>query len=258
MEVSRRQAHHRRRPRHHRPRPLPGRPVGQGRGQPVPRRQAAAVDRDLRPGLVGVRRGAAARLGAAHRPGRSTASSPSTWSRWPTCCASPGPSRPRSTARSTPRNFTAEARRRLRHLSRQRRPQGPQPGDRPRLRRPPLRARQGPREDRVAARLGPRRATSRSGCATPTCRPRSPTSASPATCPTPTHDYLAVFNQNTNISKSDYWQKRTVTSDVQLREDGSAEVEMTDLGLQRLAALRRQPGSTATTAGAAAAPAGTA
>ena len=41
------------------------------------------------------------------------------------------------------------------------------------------------------------------------------------------HDYLAVFNQNTNISKSDYWQKRTVTSDVQLRADGSAEVEMT-------------------------------
>ena len=41
------------------------------------------------------------------------------------------------------------------------------------------------------------------------------------------HDYLAVFNQNTNASKADYWQKRTVTSDVQLREDGSAEVEMT-------------------------------
>ena len=41
------------------------------------------------------------------------------------------------------------------------------------------------------------------------------------------HDYLAVFNQNTNISKSDFWQRRTVTSDVQLREDGSAEVELT-------------------------------
>ncbi len=41
------------------------------------------------------------------------------------------------------------------------------------------------------------------------------------------HDYLAVFNQNTNASKADYWQKRTVTSDVQLRADGSAEVEMT-------------------------------
>ncbi|HEV2798713.1 MAG TPA: DUF4012 domain-containing protein [Nocardioides sp.] len=41
------------------------------------------------------------------------------------------------------------------------------------------------------------------------------------------HDYIAVFNQNTNISKSDFWQRRTVTSDVQLREDGSAEVELT-------------------------------
>lgn len=41
------------------------------------------------------------------------------------------------------------------------------------------------------------------------------------------HDYLAVFNQNTNVSKSDYWQKRTVTSDVRLREDGSARVRLT-------------------------------
>lgn len=41
------------------------------------------------------------------------------------------------------------------------------------------------------------------------------------------HDYLAVFNQNTNASKADYWQRREVTSDVQLREDGSAKVRMT-------------------------------
>jgi hypothetical protein len=41
------------------------------------------------------------------------------------------------------------------------------------------------------------------------------------------NDYVAVFNQNTNISKSDYWQRRSVTSDVQLREDGSAQVRMT-------------------------------
>ncbi|MEO6511423.1 MAG: DUF4012 domain-containing protein [Nocardioides sp.] len=41
------------------------------------------------------------------------------------------------------------------------------------------------------------------------------------------NDYVAVFNQNTNISKSDYWQRRSVTSKVQLREDGSAEVELT-------------------------------
>ena len=41
------------------------------------------------------------------------------------------------------------------------------------------------------------------------------------------NDYIAVFNQNTNISKSDYWQRRTVTSDVELREDGSARVRLT-------------------------------
>ncbi len=41
------------------------------------------------------------------------------------------------------------------------------------------------------------------------------------------HDYIAVFNQNTNASKSDFWQRRAVTSDVQLQEDGSAEVELT-------------------------------
>ncbi|RYB94610.1 DUF4012 domain-containing protein [Nocardioides oleivorans] len=41
------------------------------------------------------------------------------------------------------------------------------------------------------------------------------------------HDYVAVFNQNTNQSKADYWQKRTVASEVTLREDGSAKVRMT-------------------------------
>lgn len=41
------------------------------------------------------------------------------------------------------------------------------------------------------------------------------------------HDYIGVFNQNTNRSKSDYWQRRTVTSDVRLREDGSAAVKLT-------------------------------
>lgn len=40
------------------------------------------------------------------------------------------------------------------------------------------------------------------------------------------HDYLAVFNQNTNVSKSDYWQRRAVTSEVELREDGSAKVRL--------------------------------
>jgi hypothetical protein len=41
------------------------------------------------------------------------------------------------------------------------------------------------------------------------------------------HDYVAVFNQNTNASKSDYWQHRSVTSRVRLREDGSAQVRLT-------------------------------
>ena len=41
------------------------------------------------------------------------------------------------------------------------------------------------------------------------------------------HDYVAVFNQNTNASKSDFWQRRSVSSDVQLRADGSATVRLT-------------------------------
>lgn len=45
--------------------------------------------------------------------------------------------------------------------------------------------------------------------------------------PSTDHDYIGVFNQNTNLSKSDYWQRRTVTSDVRLREDGSARVRLT-------------------------------
>ena len=40
------------------------------------------------------------------------------------------------------------------------------------------------------------------------------------------HDYVAVFNQNTNASKSDFWQRRSVTSNVRLREDGSARVRL--------------------------------
>lgn len=41
------------------------------------------------------------------------------------------------------------------------------------------------------------------------------------------HDYLAVFNQNTNESKADFWQRRTLASEVRLREDGSARVRLT-------------------------------
>ena len=41
------------------------------------------------------------------------------------------------------------------------------------------------------------------------------------------HDYVGVFTQNLNASKSDYWQTRSVASDVQLAADGSAEVTLT-------------------------------
>ena len=40
---------------------------------------------------------------------------------------------------------------------------------------------------------------------------------------TPTGDYLAVGTQNTNGSKADYWQRRSVSLDVSLSEDGSAD-----------------------------------
>jgi hypothetical protein len=40
-------------------------------------------------------------------------------------------------------------------------------------------------------------------------------------------DYLGVFTQNTNASKSDYWQNRHVESDVTLNADGSADVTLT-------------------------------
>ena len=40
------------------------------------------------------------------------------------------------------------------------------------------------------------------------------------------HDYLGVFTQNVVPSKTDYWQSRTVRSDVRLRPDGSARVAL--------------------------------
>ena len=43
--------------------------------------------------------------------------------------------------------------------------------------------------------------------------------------PTP-HDYLGVFTQNINQSKADFWQKRTVSSDVTLQESGQAHVQL--------------------------------
>lgn len=44
---------------------------------------------------------------------------------------------------------------------------------------------------------------------------------------TTTQDYLGVFTQNTNASKVDFWQRRTVASDVTLNADGSADVVTT-------------------------------
>ena len=41
------------------------------------------------------------------------------------------------------------------------------------------------------------------------------------------HDYVGVFTQNINESKADYWQHRTIASDVQLAPDGSADVTLT-------------------------------
>ncbi len=41
-----------------------------------------------------------------------------------------------------------------------------------------------------------------------------------------TYDYLGVFNQNTGSNKSDYWQRRSIDSRVQLAADGSAEVRL--------------------------------
>lgn len=40
------------------------------------------------------------------------------------------------------------------------------------------------------------------------------------------HDYLGVFTQNVVPSKTDYWQSRTIRSDVRLRPDGSARVAL--------------------------------
>jgi type II secretory pathway pseudopilin PulG len=40
------------------------------------------------------------------------------------------------------------------------------------------------------------------------------------------YDYLGVFSQNLNGSKTDYWQHREVTSTVQLQPDGSAQVNL--------------------------------
>ena len=40
------------------------------------------------------------------------------------------------------------------------------------------------------------------------------------------YDYVGVFSQNLNGSKTDYWQHREVTSDVALKADGSAQVHL--------------------------------
>ncbi|HEY3528331.1 MAG TPA: DUF4012 domain-containing protein [Nocardioides sp.] len=40
------------------------------------------------------------------------------------------------------------------------------------------------------------------------------------------YDYIGVFSQNLNGSKTDYWQHRTVDSTVHLKDDGSARVHL--------------------------------
>lgn len=40
------------------------------------------------------------------------------------------------------------------------------------------------------------------------------------------HDYLGIFNQNTNASKTDFFQRRSVRSTVRLAADGSADVHV--------------------------------
>jgi hypothetical protein len=40
------------------------------------------------------------------------------------------------------------------------------------------------------------------------------------------HDYIGVFSQNVNGSKTDYWQHRAITSQVNLNADGSARVHL--------------------------------
>jgi Protein of unknown function (DUF4012) len=40
------------------------------------------------------------------------------------------------------------------------------------------------------------------------------------------HDYLGVFTQNLNGSKTDYWQHRQVASEVSVNDDGSARVHL--------------------------------
>ncbi|QBX55859.1 DUF4012 domain-containing protein [Nocardioides seonyuensis] len=42
----------------------------------------------------------------------------------------------------------------------------------------------------------------------------------------PDRDYLGVFSQNTQGTRADYWQRRAVSSDVKLRDDGSARVSL--------------------------------
>lgn len=42
----------------------------------------------------------------------------------------------------------------------------------------------------------------------------------------PEHDYLGVFTQNAVGSKSDYWQRRAVSTRVKVRPDGSARVRL--------------------------------
>ncbi|MCD4533152.1 DUF4012 domain-containing protein [Nocardioides sp. cx-169] len=55
-------------------------------------------------------------------------------------------------------------------------------------------------------------------------------------------DYLGVFTQNFNASKVDFWQQRTVTSDVQLDAEGNAQVRLRVV-VKNASPPYQQPGS---------------
>src|SRR5690606_28345521 len=42
----------------------------------------------------------------------------------------------------------------------------------------------------------------------------------------PERDYVGVFTRSRSAAKSDYWQRRSVRSDVRVKDDGSAKVRL--------------------------------
>ena len=226
MDVSGRQADDGRGARHLRPRPVPGRPVGQGRGQPVPhgklRLSTATFAPDWSVSGEELLRG----WDPAHRPGDRRPDRGRRRRPRRHAADHRDRSRRRSTARSTPatspRSWSATT--------------TPSPTTRPATTSTA-------RSSRVFAErvLAPGNGIEKIESLRDSARGRHfalwmrdpDVQAAVADIglagdlSDTEHDYVAVFNQNTNRSKADYWQRRTVTSDVQLREDGSAKVRLT-------------------------------